>query len=179
MGRNWIPTTVQILPAPTVQILPSPQKFVNSPILGHEDLYQKADINKIHKTPSLIIAMFKTKPKTNDWRIKKHLSYLWKFTPKGQNQIECDYTLNNELRPQQIWLKGRTYQRRFPWAGVSLMTLAIRAGDPLSKSSHCPKPPYFPLPLLFTFELAKRVCLPVSQLSQCWPNAHSTRWLFG
>ena len=27
------------------------------------------------------------------------------------------------------------------------MTLAIRAGDPLSKSSCCPKPPYFPLPL--------------------------------
>ena len=30
------------------------------------------------------------------------------------------------------------------------MTLAIRAGDPLSKSSQCPNPPYFPLhfPLL-------------------------------
>ena len=27
------------------------------------------------------------------------------------------------------------------------MTLAIRAGDPLSKSSHCAKPPYFPLHL--------------------------------
>ena len=65
-GKIWIPTTVQILPAAAVQMLPSPQKFVNCPILRHEDLCHKADINKMHKTPSLIIAMFKTKPKTND-----------------------------------------------------------------------------------------------------------------
>ena len=64
--RIWIPTTVQMLPAPAVQMLPSPQKLVNCPILRHEDLCHKADTNKIHKTTSLIISMFKTKPQTND-----------------------------------------------------------------------------------------------------------------
>ena len=63
--RIWIPTTVQILHAPAVQMLPLRKEFVNCPILRHEDLCHKADINKMHKTPSLIIAMFKTKPKTN------------------------------------------------------------------------------------------------------------------
>ena len=66
IGKIWIPITVQILPVPAVQMLPSPQKFENCPILRHVDLCHKADINKMYKTPSLIIAMFKTKPKTND-----------------------------------------------------------------------------------------------------------------
>ena len=54
IGKIWIPTTVQILPAPAVQMLPLPQKIVKSQILRHEDLCRKADINKIHKTTSLI-----------------------------------------------------------------------------------------------------------------------------
>ena len=112
----WIPTTVQILPAPAVQMLSSPRKFVNNRILRHEDLCRKADINKVDKTTCLTVAMFKTKIQNQ-------------FTLKGPNQIKCDYTINSAIRPLQIWLTGW----RFPWGGVFAMTLSIHAGDPLSK----------------------------------------------
>ena len=91
--KIWIPTTVQILPAPAVQMLSSPRKFVNNRILRHEDLCRKADINKVDKTTCLTVAMFKTKIQNQ-------------FTLKGPNQIKCDYTINSAIRPLQIWLTG-------------------------------------------------------------------------
>ena len=46
------------------------------------------------------------------------------------------------------------------------MTLAIRAGDPVSKSSQCPNPPLFPLHKLMQFNMSETISQISAELQE-------------